>query len=306
MSPRYLRILFVAAAALAAIAALAPVWGSPDEHTPVTPSPSVTSMMAAPSPPPGVATATEIPTPNLGTIDADEPGPDIGFGTPASALTPPWSSPPVADSEGMALAVTLWLDASTVGGEVVAFVNGIECGRSHTLNVLDGGPFTSIGVESDAVRHGCGVRGAIVAFTINGRVADTTVEWQPGLRPHIDVIVGPAFASYYGTLRLDPGWAPPMHIAPYVGDTRCDGQSHEGIFWSDTRWDYSGIILPDELRPGCGRDGVDVVFHLEVAGQDDIILTTIPWDTGHLTHFPDFDLTGKVPMGPYPWITPGP
>ncbi|MDE3097264.1 MAG: hypothetical protein KGK07_14845 [Chloroflexota bacterium] len=109
---------------------------------------------------------------------------------------------------------TLWVDARPATGEVLAFINGKQCGRGQSVlvpsDLLIPIPRFVIRVESASTEPGCGIPGAVVTLTVNGRAMNDPVPWRPGFQQQIVSIAGPAFAVYYGTLKVNaasPGFA---------------------------------------------------------------------------------------------------
>jgi len=199
----------------------------------------------------------------------------------------------------MGIVGRIWLDGQRVSGEVLAFINGQQCGRGKAEGTPPK-PLLLLPISSDAHQPGCGVPGATITFTINGRAANETVAWKPGITQQmVTLSAGPRIAIYQGTLRIDRGRPPPMRVVPYIGGVVCGAAVAPWfLITDDARWSYEVVVDPDGLRLGCGRAGVDVTLRLQVAGQPDIDLATVPWEALPPTQILTVDLTGRIPTAP--------
>jgi hypothetical protein len=203
----------------------------------------------------------------------------------------------------MALGGRLYMDARPANGRLLAFINGQQCGDGQSGVLSLGAPSTfAVAIKSDAQQAGCGVPGAAVTFTFNGRAINETVAWQPGWREERPTLsAGPVFALYFGTFRTHAGNPPPMLVVPYIAGLACgEAAVPQANPLNHLRWQYLVVVDPEELHPGCGRAGADVTLRLQVEGQADIDVTTVPWQTLPEVDLANVDLSGQVP------ITPGP
>lgn len=179
---------------------------------------------------------------------------------------------------------------SELGREVVAKINGVECGTATTaLPVSDGEPVSWYWIEvpSALEQPGCGANGAIVEFYIDGVLAEQTGTWAPG-EIHLDIWTGPDFMHLTGSLSCngagcfscpdllgycDSG----IDVSAYVGDELCGSTSPAG--WLLTGTGYQDLSVDsDEATSGCGTPGATV--RLEVDGH--AAEETIEWQAGFL------------------------
>jgi len=152
----------------------------------------------------------------------------------------------------MGIVGRIWLDGQRVSGEVLAFINGQQCGRGKAEGTPPK-PLLLLPISSDAHQPGCGVPGATITFTINGRAANETVAWKPGITQQmVTLSAGPRIAIYQGTLRIDRGRPPPMRVVPYIGGVVCGAAVAPWfLITDDARWSYEVVVDPDGLRLGC-------------------------------------------------------
>lgn len=263
---------------------------------------------------------TSVPSTAIATLEATHTATVAPSETPVpSATTEPTSTPealeptrtrvsadflvPSSESDPMVISGSTWVDARGTPGEVIAFINGQECGRAKSgfLNSEPPSPlpFLLLFVASDVQQQGCGVLGAEVTFTINGRPANNTIEWQPGLQP-FTLIAGPLFAQYYGKFRLNHGLPPRMRVYAFIDDVLCGEQISGGELYTDGEWSYVVLVDPEELRPGCGRDGAEIELVLTVEGGSDIDLGTEVWHPGGSIERTTVDFTGQIPTRSLP------
>jgi len=47
-------------------------------------------------------------------------------------------------------------------------------------------------IASDATAPGCGIPGAPITITVDGRAMNDTIPWQPGFQQPVTLIAGPA------------------------------------------------------------------------------------------------------------------
>ncbi len=278
---------YAVAAMASAMLAAGAVFGSPGRQAavPVTPAISASTptpaqtppMQATPTQPPTSPTPAPVPTPQRAV-----------FPTPASA------------ADAMIVGGTLWVDARPATGEVLAFINGKQCGRG-TSGLLQSDPPSAIStfviqVDADRAHPGCGVPGAEVTLTVNGRAMNDPVPWRPGFQQQIVSIAGPAFAIYYGTLKVNAA-LPGLAVFPYIGGVLC-GVNLVALAPDPVTLHYEVVVDPAELKPQCGRAGAYVEFHLRVAGQPDVVFDRAAWDAARPVARPTVDLSGRIPMPP--------
>ncbi|MBI5283662.1 MAG: hypothetical protein HY874_01070 [Chloroflexi bacterium] len=204
---------------------------------------------------------------------------------------------------------SVWVDARPASGDVRAFINGKECGSGQSVRMNseppDPVPFLVVGIASDEQEPGCGVPGAAIVITLDGRPMNDTVEWQRGLEWRVTLVAGPAFARYSGSLLFpETEWETraPRGVKAYVEGVDCGAQI-KGTFVPELgehppgppEWAYDVVVDPVELRAGCGQAGAEVSLRLEVDGQPDIDLGSVPWQTGSTVERPTIDLTALDP-----------
>lgn len=279
---RLWRGCFFGAVGLALLTA-APVCGSGEQNPtpPATAGASALVPTAQPS-----ATTTPEATPEAAAF------PTAVFPTPASA------------ADAMIVGGTLWVDARPAVGEVLALIGGKECGHGQSGRMQSEPPSSIaefvIVIASDGEEPGCGVPGAPITITLDGRAMNDTISWQPGYQQPVNLVAGPAFATYYGRLRVNTALTR-FSVVPYVDGVPCGGDlGPGGLMGQETEIHYNVLVDPAELLPGCGRDGVEVEFHLQIEGQADIVFDTAPWSAGLGNQRPTLDLSGRIPKSPLP------
>ena len=217
--------------------------------------------------------------------------------SPQSAVGPPQTAKlptPKSESDTMWLGGSVWVNARLASGDVVAYIAGKECGRAKTMTLPDSyGPEFLITIASDRDQPGCGTPGAEISMTINDLALNDRVIWQPGMRQPLDLVVGPAFARYYGEFRFNRSLMP-LRVVPYIDGEVCGAQMNP--FQGDGQVGYDVVVQPEELRSGCGREGVDVTFIVQFKDQPDFVLDVVPWQTGPMVKRPLVDLTGRIPV----------
>ncbi len=145
-------------------------------------------------------------------------------------------------------------------------------------------------VPSAREREGCGTEGDSITFTIDGRPANETEPWYPGEHVGLTVTVGPPYARYSGTVRVDGQMIHGQLVRAYIGDTFCGGA--DGLMG-----DYWIIVPPAELSAGCGEEGAIVRFMVGAEEADQIA----QWGVG--SH--ELNLTAPTPKpSPTPSATP--
>jgi hypothetical protein len=125
-------------------------------------------------------------------------------GDPLIETTPLSLTPRASAPASMFLGGSLWTDAEQPAGEVLAFIDGVQCGDGQQGLLPDSfSPSFTLIVRSDSEQAGCGVPGAEVTVTLNGRAMNERVAWQSGFREPVTLIAGPPFAVYGGVLLFD-------------------------------------------------------------------------------------------------------
>lgn len=269
--------LLVVGMLLLAGASLAAVCGNPDAETPTAELTSVASTS------PAIPTAAATDTPIIETATAPA-------GTPVPTATledEPTSAPerinhlptPVSSAEPMLLGGRMYVDARPATGPVLAYVNGLQCGEGRAYNLVDvRGAFT-IRIESDSTERGCGMPGADVSFTINGRAIDQVVSWQPGYQESPATLsAGFQIGVYSGSLTVGSADVSSARVVPYVGDVVC-GDEASGVIdpQQRARWVFKITVDSEDVRAGCGRLGADVTFRLENGNQPAVVIAVVPW-----------------------------
>ncbi len=256
----------------------------------------------------GNAESTATPTPAATPSPSPSPTPTP---TPSATPTPTPLATPVVSS----FAGHVCLDANCSGaaaglptGEVVAMIDGVECGRSTVMLLIDGPAETDYGIDvvSESDRPGCGREGATVQFYIKGRLAKQSGIWRAGARQHLDIWAGEDFAAFSGRLFLNGQpwpWPPPTQ-APYVdvGDplgretvvvrasvqsTLCGEKAVEGLTFT-ARYDLL-VVQPTTLRAGCGQGGDAITFTINGLPADQ----TPIWTPGF--HELDLNVSVRLP-----------
>lgn len=117
----------------------------------------------------------------------------------------------------------------------------------------------------------------MVTFTVNGMPAREAIEWLPGLRPSVDIVVGPEFATYFGKIAVAGGSEAQGVVVPYIDGVVCgeqlSGDVDPGVIA------YFVVVDPYELRESCGATGKLVEFRLERESGSAEVLGTARWDT---------------------------
>jgi hypothetical protein len=205
---------------------------------------------------------------------------------------------PASNAEAMLVGGTLWVDARPATGEVLAFIGGKQCGRGQSGRLPSEPPDPVntfvIAIASDSAEPGCGVPGAPVTISVDGREMNDRIPWQPGSQQPRGLIAGPAFATYYGTLTAPGELRWPFSVRPYVGGVLCGADLTSGGLAGQAAHFYV-VVDSEELRPGCGRDGVDVELRLRIADETEIVIDTAPWKQQFGIQRPTVDLAGLIP-----------
>ena len=190
---------------------------------------------------------------------------------PVRSATPTPSAVPTATPTATATPVTsmfIWADVAVNAGptfdRVTAMIGDVECVSANAGYYPESFGVTSaiLQVPSSHERSGCGVPGAIVHFLVGGVPAKGTVPWQQGGFARVSVVMGPDWASYYGRYAWPAtpsgSW---FGVVAVINGTDC-GKQGNPLQGEGPEWSYGIKVLPDELRPGCGRPGSVVRFEL--------------------------------------------
>lgn len=202
---------------------------------------------------------------------------------PALAQRWPDTRPPQGEVAEFSGAV--WVDAAYSYDHVEARIDGVVCGEADPLIISGAGPWYDVWVVSEAVKPGCGKPGATITFFIGGRQANETAVWRATgetFEP-LTLTVGPPFAQFHGDFTL-VGPSRLVEVVPLIGDTVCGRQVSEMLGEGPT-YGYQVVVLPEELKPGCGTDGATVRFELVESETDRSIaaaLGTATWRPGVL------------------------
>lgn len=288
MGHRALLLIIIGMLALAS-ASLAGVCGDPDAIA--TPAAGVTASEL-------VATATPADTATPAATVAHS------FGFDETAVLPS----PRSDDEPMLIGGVLWIDGTTPTGEVVAYLGDNECGRGQAVLSGDGGyPDFLVTVASDSQQPGCGVPGAPVTLTLNGRAMDETTPWRPGMQQPRTFFAGDVVAQYVGTVRFDAPFdvsgIVPQQVVPYIDGVVCGAQVNP--MQGNGQIVYQVVVSPASLQQGCGRAGSQVELRLvgmAEGGPFDIVIAHVPWQPGPFVQVTDVDLVGAT-IGVEPTVT---
>jgi hypothetical protein len=195
----------------------------------VVPSAAGRAVAATPSPT-GTATSTETPVAIPTLAPADRPMTVIGHA---------------------------WVDGYPGGGDVSAFIGGVECGSGPQL-ATDAGESFALEVPAAAEKAGCGTPGAVVTFKIGTRDARPTAAWEAGAYLTTTLIAGPPFSLIAGTFT-PPAGAGYVEVEPLVGGVVC-GQQLNPLLGEGPSFDFIVTVEPAERRAGCGTPGAIVTF----------------------------------------------
>ena len=184
----------------------------------------------------------------------------------------------LVDTNGARFRGSIWENAAPVAAAslVTATIGNTVCGEGYVWNDLwDGRSRYEVIVRSDEARGGCGTEGAEVRFSLDGREIATVGYWQKG-KESLDLVIGPPFAEFEVKLEVPRG-SPygGEHLQAYVGDVLCGEARGRASMIAYTSF-FTLVVLPDSLRPGCGREG-DVIRFM-VNGQP--LPQTATWSPG--------------------------
>jgi hypothetical protein len=244
----------------------------------------VAMSMAASAEAASLATATGTPTPATAT-----PTPSI-----SPTATPTITQTPVTS---MFVSGTGWVDVQPRFDLVTAMIGDTPCATARSMYAMDGlGAFFYMLVPSERELPGCGVPGAAVRFVVDGRPARETVAWQARGSQNVRLTVGLEFAEYHVsfTWQLQPDVG--FRVIPAIDGRDCAyptlGSQGLGPAWTDIL-----IVVPDEVRPGCGVSGRAV--HFVLRSGDMVVATaaeTAAWQPGAVQElFLTFSPVGALP-----------
>ncbi len=231
-----------------------------------------------------VATPSSSPTV---LVTAQPTGTGIVPVTPTPPVTPfPTVRPfPTAssDAEPMGLGGTIWVDGVPAAGTVVAMINGTQCGSAVSAAVRapdssSGAPFFVMSIASATERPGCGLPGAPVQLSIDGRPFDETVAWAPGLQSPRVFVVGAGFAEYFGRVDFGSAHPPVVSVSASVNGNDC-GRLLSGDFsqFDVGRWYFTIVVQSAAALAGCGGVGDDVTLYLAVDGAPAAVIGVVKW-----------------------------
>jgi hypothetical protein len=197
----------------------------------------------------------------------------------------------LVDEEGAYFRGSMWENAAPVapGSVVSASIGDTVCGQGYVWDdTWDGRTRYEVIVRSEQARAGCGTEGAKLGFSLDGRDIPTLGRWQEG-EQSLDLVIGPPFAEFDVRLEV-PGfrsyWG--KLIQAYIGEVLC-GEARGRTAGMCVYTSFTLVVLPDSLRPGCGRQGDVIRFVLD--GRP--LSQTATWSPGKHT----LKLT-MVPLGP--------
>ena len=174
--------------------------------------------------------------------------------TPTPTATPTAGMP--ASNQPMEVSGTVWVNAAPASATVQAFIGSTECASGPTVVYPDSyGTSFALEVPSSLEKAGCGQPGATVSFAVGGAPVGKTVVWQSGGYARVDLVVGPPFARYEGTFTYLGGGG--AQVEALIDDVVC-GEQRSPLLGLGPTWDFDIIVLPAELRPGCGSPGATV------------------------------------------------
>jgi hypothetical protein len=157
-----------------------------------------------------------------------------------------------------------WKDGAPLppGTRVEAVVGDKVCGQTITCGLRESRYFTW--VISAGEEEGCGEDGSEVRFRIDGAMANQTAQWHDQDSATVDLFAGPELAVFGGLVSVYRPDAPNIMapegapVSAYVGDRLC-GESTVFSYHPGPNM-YQIVVLPDELRAGCGKEGAPITF----------------------------------------------
>jgi hypothetical protein len=119
-------------------------------------------------------------------------------------------------------------------------------------------PIYTLQVLSAESKPGCGREGEPITFYVEGQQAEPVALWHGGGDSTLDLIAGPPFARFYGTLstQREPGES----IVPFVGGQACGYDRGGGFVAPETT--YETVVFFNQQQQGCGTEGSEVTFKL--------------------------------------------
>ena len=172
----------------------------------------------------------------------------------------------LVDAQGAYFGGNVWRNATPVtpGSTIIARVGNTVCGQGFVWDAYWGTAYSVI-VRSAQVRNGCGIDGAEVHFSLDGEEIPTVGRWHTGGQ-ELDLVIGPSFAQFEGAVRQPlplAGPCPDELVQAYIGDVLCGEAVAVAAYggW-DNPW-FTLVVLPEALRPGCGREGDIVRFTVD-------------------------------------------
>jgi hypothetical protein len=242
------------------------------------------------------ATASEtVLTTDTATADAATPeAPSIQYGTPTPA--PTVAFPTASAGDAMTIGGSAWVDARPVSGEIVALIGGHVCGRGQSGRLTPGDtPVFVLTVRSALQEEGCGTPGAKVILAINGRAANQSFTFNPGLQQQLTLTAGAPFAQLNG--EITGSQLADFAVIPYIDGIAC-GVDLGSPLLPNGRTPYFRVIVDSaELATGCGLPGTQVRLVLTSVGRPPVEIGALPWQEGALVIEP-IDIPGEIPPQP--------
>ena len=172
----------------------------------------------------------------------------------------------LVDAQGAHFGGNVWRNAAPVtpGSTITARVGNTVCGQGFVWDSYRGTAY-EVMVRSAQARNGCGTDGAEVHFSLGGEEIPTVGYWHTG-RQELELVIGPSFAQFEGAVRQPLPLVGPCRdelVQAYIGDVLCGEAVAVAAYggWDDPR--FTLVVLPEALRPGCGREGDVVRFTVD-------------------------------------------
>ncbi len=199
--------------------------------------------------------------------------PIVASGTPTVTATPTATATPSAQQVARFTGEE-WVDAQSSSADVTARIGSSICGTGGTGHFAESAPPYHIQVVSDQITPGCGREGSIITFLVGDRLASETAVWHAASDSTLNLIVGPPFALVSGTTSLACNELVQRRIVPFVNGVVCGNPTGGGLALpcSGGLADYTDVVLPAQLQPGCGVEGSQIAFKL-LDAQGDVVAT---------------------------------
>lgn len=167
----------------------------------------------------------------------------------------------LVDKQGASFGGSIWWNASPVppGLLVTAKIGDAACGEGYVWEHVDDRTVYEVIVRSEEARSGCGSEGREIRFSLDGRDIPVVGHWHAG-QQWLDLVIGPPFAEFDAKLEVPRGSSSVGGLLQaYIGDVLCGEARGRGSMIAYTTF-FTLVVLPDSLRPGCGRDGDTIRF----------------------------------------------